>query len=300
LGVYDDKLIPGLREMTEAVHREGGKIVLQLAHAGYHARMALTGTAPLAPSCLKDPGKSPRKEMNLEDIERVIDAFRKSAIRAKEAGFDGVQVHSAHGYLLSQFLSPFYNRRTDEYGGTIQNRARLLIRVVETIKEAVGPDYPVLVKMNCADFMDGGLILEDAVQVGKMLDHAGVDGIELSGGVLTGGKLSPSRMGISTEQQEAYFRNEACAFRQEISVPLMLVGGIRSYQVADALLNNNIADYFSMCRPFIREPGLVNRWKQGDLSRAKCISDNKCFAPAMQGKGIFCVTARKQEREKQE
>jgi 2,4-dienoyl-CoA reductase-like NADH-dependent reductase (Old Yellow Enzyme family) len=296
LGVYSDELIPGLREMTGAVHDTGGKIVLQLAHAGFFANGKLTGQTPLAVSLVEGIAKSPRKEMNVADIRGIIKAFGEAAARAKSAGFEGVQIHSAHGYLLSQFLSPMFNHRRDEYGGDIQNRARALIAVLKNIREAVGDDYPILVKINCQDFVENGLSLEDAVRVSQMLVENGIDAIELSGGILTSRKLSPTRVGIKSEDQEAYFQNEARAFKEKIDVPLIVVGGMRSYAVAERLVNEGIADYISMSRPFIREPDLINRWKTGDFGKAACVSDNQCFGPGMKGIGIYCVT---EEREKQ-
>jgi 2,4-dienoyl-CoA reductase-like NADH-dependent reductase (Old Yellow Enzyme family) len=160
----------------------------------------------------------------------------------------------------------------------------------------VGKNYPVLVKMNCQDFIDNGLALEDSLQAGAMLSQNGIDAIELSGGVLIGGKLSPSRMGIKTEEKEAYFQHDAIAFKKQVDVPLILVGGNRSFQVAERLVDDGVADYLSMSRPFIREPDLVNRWKSGDRSRATCLSDNMCFGPAMKGNGIYCVTEEQQKR----
>lgn len=296
IGIYSDALIPSLLEMTDAVHVNGGKMVLQLAHAGFFASAKLTGQSPLAASQVTGIAKSPRREMSISDIHNLVKAFAQAAIRAKNAGFDGVQIHAAHGYLLSQFLSPMFNQRGDEYGGDIQNRARALIAILRNIREAVGNDYPVLVKMNCQDFVENGLVLEDAVRVGQMLSDNGIDAIELSGGILTSRKLSPSRMGIKSEDKEAYFQNEARAFKEKIDVPLMVVGGMRSYTVAERLVNEGIADYVSMSRPFIREPDLINRWKSGDRRKAACVSDNQCFGPGMQGVGIYCVT---EEREKQ-
>jgi 2,4-dienoyl-CoA reductase-like NADH-dependent reductase (Old Yellow Enzyme family) len=296
LGVYSDELIPGLREMTGAVHDKGGKVVLQLAHAGFFASAKLTGQTPLAASQVEGIAKSPRREMSISDIEEITKAFSQAAIRAKSAGFDGVQIHSAHGYLLSQFLSPMFNHRRDKYGGDIQNRARALIAVLKNIRKAVGDDYPILVKMNCQDFVENGLRLEDAVQVGQMLTENGIDAIELSGGILISRKLSPSRMGIKSEDKEAYFQNEARAFKEKVDVLLIVVGGMRSFAVAERLVNDGLADYISMSRPFIREPDLINRWKTGDLRKASCVSDNQCFGPGMKGVGIYCVT---EEREKQ-
>jgi 2,4-dienoyl-CoA reductase-like NADH-dependent reductase (Old Yellow Enzyme family) len=296
IGAHDDKLIPGLGAMAAAVHENGGKIVLQLAHAGYFANAKLTGQTPMAPSSVEGFAKGPRREMDTADIQGVVEAYGAAAGRAQAAGFDGVQIHSAHGYLLSQFLSPAFNQRQDEYGGSIENRARPLIAVLREIRAAVGKKYPVLVKMNCQDFIENGLKSEDSLQAGKMLAENGIDAIELSGGVLVGGKLSPSRMGIKSEEKEAYFQNDARAFKHHIRVPLILVGGNRSFQVADRLVTEGVADYISLCRPLIREPDLINRWQSGDLGRATCVSDNMCFAPAMQGKGIYCLT---EEREHQ-
>jgi 2,4-dienoyl-CoA reductase-like NADH-dependent reductase (Old Yellow Enzyme family) len=152
-----------------------------------------------------------------------------------------------------------------------------------------------MVKMNCRDFIENGLVAEDSLEVGAVLESEGIDAIELSGGVLVGGKLSPSRMAIKSEEKEAYFQNDAKAFKEKIRVPLILVGGNRSFQVAERLINAGIADYISMCRPLIREPALINRWRAGDLSKAACVSDNMCFRPAQKGDGIYCLT---EEREK--
>ena len=136
-------------------------------------------------------------------------------------------------------------------------------------------------------------MLQDAIQVGKMLAEGGIDAIELSGGLLTGGKMSPSRMGVHSLETEAYFQKEARAFKTEVQVPLILVGGNRSYETAQRVVDNGIADYVSLCRPLIREPGLIGRWRSGDLTKSACLSDNKCFGPIMAGKGLFCVMDRK-------
>jgi 2,4-dienoyl-CoA reductase-like NADH-dependent reductase (Old Yellow Enzyme family) len=295
LGVYNDALVPGLEAMTKAVHDNGGKIVMQLAHAGFFANAKLIGQTPLAPSNVEGFAKSPRKEMTVEDIRHVVKSYGAAAKRAQNAGFDGVQIHAAHEYLLSQFLSPAFNRRNDAYGGDIRHRARAVVEVLQQIRQAVGREYPVLVKMNCRDFIENGLVAEDSLEVGAVLESEGIDAIELSGGVLVGGKLSPSRMGIKSEEKEAYFQNDAKAFKEKIGVPLILVGGNRSFQVAERLINAGITDYISMCRPLIREPALINRWRAGDLSKAACVSDNMCFRPAQKGDGIYCLT---EEREK--
>ena len=297
IGIFKDELIDGLKEMTEAVHDCGGKIVIQLAHSGNSAPEQLTKQPPMVVSNFEGLAKTPRKEMTVSDIRELAAAFADAAGRARSAGFDGVQIHSAHGYLLNQFLSPAFNRRQDEYGGEIQNRARIHLEVYHAIRKTVGEDYPVLVKLNCQDFAENGLSLEDALQAGSMLADAGLDAIEVSGGVLSSPKLSPVRPGINSESKEAYFREEAKAFKKKIDIPLILVGGTRSFEVAERLVENGTADYISMSRPFIREPDLVNRWKDGDRRKAECRSDNQCFGPAMKGEGIYCVTE-KREKEK--
>lgn len=294
LAIYKDEFIPGLREMTTAVHDCGGKIVLQIAHAGNFAPSKLTGQAPLVVSDFEGLATSPRSEITPQDIQNLVAAFSDAAERAKAAGFDGIEIHSAHGYLFNQFLSPIFNRRQDEYGGDIGNRSRIHLETLNAVRRTVGKEYPVLIKLNCRDFQENGLTLEDSLRVGRMLADAGLDAIELSGGLLTGGKLSPSRPKIDTEDKEAYFQEEARSFKEHIDIPLILVGGTRSFEVAERLVYDKVTDYISMSRPFIREPDLINRWKAGDHRRAGCISDNQCFGPAMKGKGIYCVT---EERE---
>jgi len=290
IGVYKDELIAGLREMTAAVHAAGGKIVLQLAHAGNFAAEKLTGTPPLVVSAYEGLATAPRKEMTAGDIGELVTAFADAAGRARAAGFDGVQIHSAHGYLLSQFLSPAFNRRRDDYGGSIGNRSRIHREILQAIRKVAGGDFPALLKLNCRDFTEDGLTLEDSVTAAGLLAVAGLDAIELSGGLLTGGKLSPSRSRIDSEDKEAYFREEARAFKKQLSIPLILVGGIRSFGVAEGLVDEGTADYISMSRPFICEPDLIARWERGDRCKAACESDNLCFKPGREGGGIQCVT----------
>ncbi|MGC8494149.1 MAG: NADH:flavin oxidoreductase [Syntrophobacteraceae bacterium] len=301
LGVYDDDLIPGLTEMASAVHEEGGKIVMQLAHAGCQAARGLTGQEALGPSVMTDKEGPINREMTREDIGKVVEAFGNGAARAEKAGFDGVQIHAAHGYLLSQFISPFFNRRKDEYGGTLENRVRIILEVFRAIKARVQSDYPVMIKMNSQDFVDGGLSGEEAIKIAAILAESGIDAVELSGGTSYSGKLSPVRPGkLDSGGQEVYYRNEAEQYKKSVSVPLMLVGGIRSFEVAERLVEDGTTDYISLCRPLIREPHLVNRWKSGDLRKASCLSDNQCFRPGMAGEGIYCVVEKKEKQKRQQ
>ncbi|MBW2638255.1 MAG: NADH:flavin oxidoreductase, partial [Deltaproteobacteria bacterium] len=200
LGIYKDELVSGLRKMTAAVHACGGRIIAQLAHAGCFTSAQLTGQPPLVVSDFNELAtKSPRKEITARDISEIISAFADAAQRAKSAGFDGVQIHSAHGYLLSQFLSPAFNKRRDEYGGSVHNRARIHLEICHTVREAVGRDYPILIKMNCRDFVENGLELEESLQVAHLLADAGLDAIDLSGGTPASGRLSTSRSRIHSK-----------------------------------------------------------------------------------------------------
>jgi 2,4-dienoyl-CoA reductase-like NADH-dependent reductase (Old Yellow Enzyme family) len=295
LGVYDDRFLPGLRDMVRAVHAAGGKIALQVVHGGCRANPEVSGREPIGPSAREQNGRPTCSPAGKEDIATIVSAFARAAGRAKEAGVDAVQVHAAHGFLLSQFLSPAFNKRIDEYGGVLENRTRFLVEVVRSVRETVGPRYPVLIKINSEDFLDGGMTREEAVRVSGMLEKASVDAVELSGGMAASPqKFRPSRPGkAETPEQEVYYREAARLYKQKVTIPLMLVGGIRSYGVAEELVRNGTADYISMSRPLICEPGLVKRWREGDRRPAECVSDNACFAPALEGKGIYCVTMAK-------
>jgi 2,4-dienoyl-CoA reductase-like NADH-dependent reductase (Old Yellow Enzyme family) len=297
LGVYDDSSNQGLQEMARAVHDQGGHIMLQLAHAGFFANPVLTQDMPVAFSAVEDFGAGPHKVMTVQDIQGLVDAFGRAAHRAKTAGFDGVQIHAAHGYLLSQGLSPAFNKRKDAYGGPVENRSRTLLEVLGAVRQAVGDAYPVLVKINSRDFLEGGLSLEDSVKVAALLQENGIDAIELSGGTTASRQYGPARKGIKREDQEAYFREAAEAFKRQVQVPILLVGGIRSFHLAEKLVTDGVCDYISMSRPFIREPDLIKRWSSGDRRKARCVSDNQCFASAGAGKGIYCVVE-KEERER--
>jgi 2,4-dienoyl-CoA reductase-like NADH-dependent reductase (Old Yellow Enzyme family) len=245
-------------------------------------------------SSFDDLAQTPRSELSPDDLSILKDDYVAAARRAQAAGFDGIQLHSAHGYLLSQFLSPWFNRRSDAYGGSLDSRVRIHVEIIQAVREAVGDDYPILVKMNCEDFAEGGLSVADSIEAARQMAAAGLDAVELSGGLLTGGKLSPSRPNINTPEKEAYFQEPAREFKNALDVPLILVGGVRSPEVAEGLLEEETADYFAVSRPLIREPDLINRWQSGDRSPARCLSDNLCFRPGMMGRGIYCVTAEKE------
>ena len=297
LAAFDDRFLPGLREMSGAVHAAGGRIALQLAHGGCRANFGLSGLGPIGPSAVEKNGRPSCRPAARDDMANVISAFAAAAHRAQQAGFDAVQIHAAHGFLFSQFLSPAFNKRTDAYGGGLENRARLLLEAVGRIREAVGPKYPVLIKINSEDFLDEGMTQPEAVEVSGMLEKASIDAIEFSGGTANSPeKFVPVRPGrLKTPEQEVYYRKAARLYKQKVAIPLILVGGIRSFGVAAELVRDGTADYISMSRPLICEPGLVKRWREGDRRPAACVSDNACFAPAFAGKGVYCVTMAKKK-----
>ena len=209
IGAYKDELSPGLKQMAAAARDHGAKILLQLAHAGYFAAQALTGRPPPAVSAAVRLDDIPRRELTTGDIQAVVRAFAAAAARAKTAGFDGVQIHSAHGYLLNQFLSPLFNRRSDEYGGALQNRVRVHLETLRAVRAAVGEDYPVLIKLNGRDFIEGGLEPEDAVAAAVLMEAAGLDAVELSSGMTKFAQFGSARQGISSRKKEAYNQQEA-------------------------------------------------------------------------------------------
>lgn len=286
LGAYDDSCSEGLAALVEGVHKAGGKVLLQAAHAGIRAWKEGTGLEAYGPTGEVFGYKG--QAMDEEKIQETVTAFVRAAVQAKETGFDGVQLHSAHGYLSSQFLSPAYNKRDDKYGGSLENRARFTLAMTKAVREAVGPDYPVMMKINCADFLDGGLTVDDSVQVAKWLEGAGLDAIEVSGGTGDSGKLMPSRPGIKPGRNEGYFQEAGKRFKEALSIPVILVGGVRTPEAAEELIADGAADYIALCRPLIMEPGLVGRWQAGDRSPATCISDNRCFVPIRNNEGFFC------------
>lgn len=277
LGADRDELIPGLAKLVDSVHQYDAKIMLQLNHAGRHARASFIGERPAAPSALYNPVTDETPRAFAEDeIEQLISAYAAAAGRAVEAGFDAVQIHSAHGYLASQFISPYTNRRTDRWGGSLENRMRFIREVFQQIRKTVGAEYPVTVKLNSEDFIEGGLTIEASTQIAGWLSRAGIDALEISGGMIRESYISGSKRDILAESDEAYFLPNARKIKTAINVPLILVGGLRSPHIIQRLLESGEIEMASMCRPFIREPGLINKWKQGNLEKADCISCGGC------------------------
>jgi 2,4-dienoyl-CoA reductase-like NADH-dependent reductase (Old Yellow Enzyme family) len=241
-GIHHDGLLPALEEWTERVHALGAKIVMQINHQAM------------------DPN-----ELSASEIRAILRAFMEAAGRVQRAGFDGVQVHLAHGYLLSQFMSPKANRRTDEWGGI-----RLAEEVLRVVRAEVGLDYPVLVKFNCDSLEPESLTLDESASMAQALEAAGADAIEVSGA----GAIQEN---IRRKDQEAYFAPYARRIREAVSVPVILVGGLRSVERMEEAISEGVADLVSMSRPFIREPDIVVRFREGK-EVADCISCGQCWS----------------------
>ncbi|MFH0889214.1 MAG: NADH:flavin oxidoreductase [Planctomycetota bacterium] len=330
MAIDNNNLIKGLQQLTKTVHKYDTRILVQLNHCGRYSAGALIGTNPLAVSVepvpneatqeklLRDPdakpkgatsfgkdnkGEYPPKEATDKEIKEVIKSFVDAAYRARESGFDGVQIHSAHGYLVSQFLSPRTNKRTDDWGGSIGNRSRFLMEIIRQIRQRLGNDFPVWLKINCEDFlepvraervttngspagtgsypdyssgMEEGLTLDDSIQVIKYLisNSAKPDALEISGGV---GFDRVIRKNILSPKEEAYFLPQAEVFRKTYAdLPLILVGGIRSREIIEKVLGEKKIDLVAMSRPFIRDPNFPSHLKKGE-KKSTCISCNLCL-----------------------
>ncbi len=290
IGICQDSHLDGLKRLTEAVHKEGGVIFCQLVHAGGQTSSKVIGTPPLVPSATGFAGyQDTPREMTTKDILEVVTAFGAAASRARQAGFDGVQLHGAHGYLINQFLSPLCNQRRDNYGGSLENRMTFLEEVFAAVRTAVGNDFPVTIKLTLSDQLEGGLQPRDGVLIAKRLEELGIDAVEVSSGSAASGARGPVRQKIDCPEKEAYNAELARMVKKATRLPVMVVGGLRSLGVMQTLLWEGSADLFAMSRPLIREPGLPGVWAKDDGYTATCISCNGCFRPGLRGEGIYCV-----------
>jgi 2,4-dienoyl-CoA reductase-like NADH-dependent reductase (Old Yellow Enzyme family) len=292
VGLDRDERVGPLARVTDAVHRLGGKIFAELSHAGSQSLMP--EIRPLAPSIVPNAiFARPPVEMSDAEIEASIAAFGTAAARAKRAGFDGIHLHSGNGYLLSQFNSPFANRRTDRWGGDAGRRSKFMIEVYTAVRRAVGPDYPVTARLGIADAVDGGLALTDGLAIAARLAALGLDALEVTYGVMTSyrenirpyagtGRWRAIADGMlhrsfSEPVPEAYYRPFARAAKGAVDIPLILVGGLRSTQMMDEVIRSGDADFLAMARPFVREPDLVNKIAAGRRGPVDCVSCNVCF-----------------------
>jgi len=296
-----DDCMPGFRKLAESVHGSGAKIAVQLFHAGRETGKIFKPERKqaMAPSLVTDDPnfQAPHRAMTEEKIWEIIRAFGDAAKRAREAGLDAVQLHAAHAYLLSQFLSPFTNRRTDQWGGNLENRLRLHGEIYRAIRATVGEDYPVLVKIGVQDGFSGGLEFHEGKRAAQALAEWGFDALEISSGLRGAGyENSEFRTGINKPEREAYFRDWCRDIRRSVNIPIMMVGGLRSLELMEQVIQNQEADFVSLSRPLIREPGIINEWKNNDRRRATCISCNKCFDALLKGEPLHCVQERQREK----
>jgi 2,4-dienoyl-CoA reductase-like NADH-dependent reductase (Old Yellow Enzyme family) len=289
-GAHRDDFLPDLERLATAVHDEDGLLVMQINHGGKPCASDAIPGSPVAPSPVPTvKGKERPEELTEEGIEEIIGAFGEAAGRAKAAGFDGVQIHAAHGYLINQFNSPAANWRGDRWGSTPACRMRFLEEVAAAIRDQVGNEHPVLIKLGMEDFLRDGLTLKDSVEIVRHLADWGIDALEVSGGI---GRTSV-RKDILRPEDEGYFLNAARQAREATDLPVILVGGMRSKQIMEHVLEEGTADFISMSRPLIREPDLPKRFAEGQ-ERSTCISCNLCWPPP----GEYGIACRDPNREK--
>ena len=292
--IATDEHIPGLQRLTRAVHARGVKIAVQLFHGGREAARywnTVNQTA-LAPSVIaEDPYfKGEYRSITADEIENTVQAFGDAAKRAREAGFDAVQLHAAHAYLPSQFLSPFGNRRNDAWGGPLENRLRFHREVYQAMRKRAGQDYPLLIKLGVQDGFTGGLELNEGLQAAERLAEWGYDSLEISQGLR--GKYyeeTEFRTGIHTVDQEGYFRDWTKEVKKRVKVPVMMVGGLRTFELMEEVIRKGEADFVSLCRPLIREPHIIDEWKKGNRRRTACISCNKCLERNRKDGVLVCI-----------
>jgi 2,4-dienoyl-CoA reductase-like NADH-dependent reductase (Old Yellow Enzyme family) len=274
--VTDDRHLDALRAWATAAQAHGAALWMQVNHAGRQSPKKLT-RVPVAPSAvgLKGMGGLFARPRALEDgeIDVIVERFATAARVARDAGFAGVQLHAAHGYLVSQFLSPRTNTRTDRWGGSLDNRARFILSIVRAIRAAVGASFPIGVKLNSADFQRGGFSIDEAMQVARWLDEAGVDLLEVSGGnyespAMAGSGELPTGQRQSSRDREAYFIEYARRIREVTQMPILLTGGMRSRAVMDQALASGAVDVIGLARPMTYMPELPARLLDGSLAAA--------------------------------
>lgn len=251
-------LIPQYSRLTDVIHKENVPVITQLALGAYY-READGRYMQVEPD-----------DMTPDEIRFVIRQFIDAAVRAKRAGFDGVQIHAAHFFFLSRFISPAVNHRTDEYGGSTENRSRILTEIIDGIRKAA-PGLHIIIKINCNDFTHGGLTEEECLRICRLLDQSGIDSIEVSGN-------GTSVSGIKAHRNEGYFVPAAAQIAKVVSCPVIVVGGFRSLDVMEEVLNKTEIDMISLSRPLLREPDLPDKMKADSSVISKCISCNACYS----------------------
>lgn len=237
VSVASDKMVEGLRKLSDLLHKNGTLGVMQINHAGLYAKPNDPFILPAGPSML--PGQN-IKVLSKEDLGKITEDFTDAARRCKEAGFDGVEIHSAHGYLLNQFYSPLINKREDEYGGKLENRIRLHVEIIRAVREAVGSEYPIFLRLGAADYKEGGTTIEDSVAASVVFEKEGVDLLDISGGYC--GYVHP------TEKSQGYFKEITEALKKAVNIPVLLTGGITDLEAADEILEKDQTDLIGIGR----------------------------------------------------
>lgn len=249
MSIAEDACIPGLKKLVDTIHEHGAKVFAQINHAGSAALAVVSNITSVAPSAIALPvepqignGAIPR-ELTKNEIDQIVTEFANAARRAKEAGYDGVEIHSAHAYLLNQFYSPLTNHRTDEYGGSLHKRLRIHIEVIRAVREAVGDDYPISVRLGGCDYTEGGSTIEDSVIASKLLEKEGIQLLNISGGM-----CRYLRKGLT---EPGYFKDMSTAIKGVVSIPVILTGGVKTVKDAECLINENAADFIGVGRSLL-------------------------------------------------
>jgi len=290
--LHDDCFIPGLRKVVEATHAEGAKIAIQLNHGGRESIPHVSGSVPLAPSPIPSQFTGVGdavvpKELSVGEIDRIVERFAEAARRSRDAGFDAVELHGAHGYLIGEFLSPDSNKREDEYGGTVQGRAYFCVRLIEAIKAKLGKDYPVIVRMNGRDHVKHGLELNDATEMAVLFEEAGADSISVSGGVHAS---RPYMVVPGMSVDRGCYVGYSDAIRRRVKIPVMVVGRINTPELAEQILVDEHADFICLSRALIADPYFPAKARAGRTETiAPCIACNECIATVHRHKGLACT-----------
>lgn len=243
LGIYKDDLIDDYKKITESVHQYGSKIIMQIVHGSSKSQGYKEQAKILGPSAVEHPtSKITPKEMTIEDIENVIKLFVEAGRRVKEAGFDGVQIHCAHGYLLAQFISPLFNHRIDHYGGSVENRLRIVLEIYHALREELG-NFPIWIKMNSSDEEDYGLTNDDFIEMAKLLSQAGIDAIEISG----------EKWNTHSLKERAYYKDVAMKLSNVIDTPIILTGGLREIKDILPIYHSSHVQFFGFARPLVKD-----------------------------------------------
>jgi len=256
--IATDETIEPMKKLVEVLHKNETKAILQINHAGSATTKEITGEEPVGPSAIPNPRKGNiPKELNVEEISDIVRKFAESAKRAKLAGFDGVEIHSAHGYFLNQFLSPLSNKREDEYGGTLKNRIKIHLEVVRAIREAVGEDYPIFLRLGASDYANGGTTIEDSKTVSVELVRAGVDILDISGGFCG---YIPENVDV---EEQGYFHPLTSAIKEVVDIPMILTGGITDITHGNRLIEENKSDLIGVGRAIFKD----YTWSEREMKR---------------------------------